>query len=113
MDAETRRLVRERASYRCEYCGLPQSAAHFVTFQIEHIVAKQHRVDDGLGNLALACPDCNRRKGPNLTTLDRKTGDVIRLFNPRSDDWSEHFEVADGVIIGLTAIGPRLFDYWT
>ena len=83
------------------------------TFQIEHIVAKQHRVDDGLDNLALACPDCNRHKGPNLTTLDRKTGDVIRLFNPRSDDWNEHFEVADGVIIGLTAIGAatvRLLD---
>jgi hypothetical protein len=44
-------------------------------------------------------------KGPNLTGLDPDTGELTRLFNPRLDQWVEHF-VRDGVaIIPRTAIG--------
>jgi hypothetical protein len=42
---------------------LPQTAALFFTFHIEHIMARQHGGDDNLSNLALACPDCNAYKG--------------------------------------------------
>jgi hypothetical protein len=56
MDAATRRLVRQRAQDRCEYCRMPQSAAPFLTFHVEHIQARQHIKDDSPDNLALACP---------------------------------------------------------
>jgi hypothetical protein len=49
----------------------------------------QHGGGDDADNLALACPDCNLRKGPNLTGIDPETGAVVRLFHPRRDVGSE------------------------
>jgi hypothetical protein len=105
MDAATRQFVRTRAGNRGEYCRLPQGAAPFLTFHIEHVQAQQHVADDSTDNLALACPDCNRYKGPNLTTIDRQTGTVIRLFQPRTDMWEDHFELRGALIVGRTDIG--------
>ena len=100
-----RRLVRRRAGNGCEYCRLPQAAAPFLTFHVEHIQAQQHGADDSPENFALACPDCNRYKGPNLSTLDSQAGRVIRLFHPRTDVWEEHFELQGALIAGRTDIG--------
>jgi len=80
-------------------------AASFLTFHVEHILAKQHILDDTPENLALACPDCNRYKGPNLTSLKQDTREIIRLFHPRTDSWGEHFEFRGAMILGRTAIG--------
>lgn len=105
MDAATQRLVRNRAENRCEYCRLHQDAAPFLRFHIEHIQARQHIQDDSSDNLALACPDCNRHKGPNLATLDPNTREVVLLYHPRKDNWNVHF-VMDGYYIrGITQIG--------
>jgi hypothetical protein len=61
--------------------------------------------DDSLGNLALACPDCNFHKGPNLITLDPRTREFVRLYHPRTDAWAEHFEFRGAIIVGLSAVG--------
>ena len=37
IDAATRRLVRQRANQRCEYCGLHQDHSPLAALQIEHI----------------------------------------------------------------------------
>jgi hypothetical protein len=38
--------------------------------------------------------------------LTRKAGTVVRLFNPREQEWSDHFALHDdGQIVGLTPIG--------
>ncbi len=66
MDSAIRTIVRERAAWRCEYCHLPESATPFVPFHVEHVIAQQHREDNSLDNLALACDRCNAFKGPNL-----------------------------------------------
>lgn len=105
MDAATLRLVRNRAGNRCEYCRLHQDAAPFLRFHIEHIQARQHIQDDSSDNLALACPDCNRHKGPNLTTLDPNTREVVLLYHPRKDDWNEHFVLDGNYIRGTTQTG--------
>lgn len=105
LDAATRRLVRQRAENRCEYCRLPQSAAPFLTFHVEHIEARQHITDDSLDNLALACPDCNRSKGPNLVTLDPDTRALVPLFHPRRDPWDDHFEYHGSHLFGKTSTG--------
>lgn len=97
MNAATRRAVESRAKHRCEYCRLPQLAAPFLTFHVEHILAQQHPQDDSLENLALTCPDCNRHKGPNLTTFIPGTREIIALFHPRKDQWEEHFECRCGM----------------
>lgn len=105
MDASTRHLVRLRANDRCEYCRLPQSAAIFLAFHVEHVHAQQHVTDDSPGNLALACPDCNRHKGPTLSSIDPESRAIVPLFNPRIDQWDMHFQMRDALIIGLSPTG--------
>ena len=109
MDAATKDLVRRRAGDRCEYCRLPQDATPFITFHIEHVIAKQHTPDDpemdDPGRLALSCDRCNHFKGPNLSSIDPETNQIVNLFHPRTDSWTEHFIFRDGFIDGLTPIG--------
>ncbi len=102
MDEATRRLVRERAMGRCEYCGLPQTALPLSSFHIEHVVAKQHGGEDFPENLALASHHCNLHKGPNLTGIDAETGAIALLFHPRREVWAEHFAAQGVFLIGLT-----------
>ena len=104
MDNATRQFVRQRAGERCEYCRLPQRHSA-LRFHIDHIVASQHRGSDDLENLALACPECNRHKGTNLSGIDPDTGKVTHLFHPRNDEWKHHFTNDGARIIGQTAEG--------
>lgn len=105
MDAALRDFVRQRASNRCEYCRLRQRHTPLFTFHIEHIHAKQHGGTDDPLNLALACNRCNRAKGPNLSSFDPATGQMVRLFNPRTDTWEAHFVFQGAVIVGCTPEG--------
>jgi hypothetical protein len=105
MDAGTRRLVRQRADERCEYCLLPQSATPLAALHIEHIIPRKHRGGDGPDNLALACIDCNLKKSSNLAGLDPETNLLTELFHPRNHRWEDHFVLQDGLIQGKTAIG--------
>ena len=101
--ASLRRIVRQRADEHCEYCQLAQASFPLVSFHVEHVVAKQHGGSDDHENLCLSCHWCNLFKGPNLSSMVE--GKLTRLFNPRSDSWSEHFVALDGIIQGLTEIG--------
>ncbi|SPE62887.1 hypothetical protein SBV1_940022 [Verrucomicrobia bacterium] len=65
----------------------------------------KHGGPDNAENLALACPDCNLLKGPNLTGLDPSTERVVRLFHPRRDQWTEHFIQEGPRISGKTPVG--------
>ena len=94
-----------RNTHCCEYCQLPQQAVPFFTFHIEHITARQHGGDDDPSNLALACPDRNAHKGPNLTSIDPNTGQLVSLFGPRLHLWNEHFQLQGPRIFGRTPIG--------
>jgi len=99
-----RQMVRERADGRCEYCLYPQ-AASFLAFQVEHIVAEKHGGNTTENNLALACPYCNRFKGTDLGSLDPETGQLVPFFNPRTQQWSEHFRLDGARIVPLTPNG--------
>jgi len=105
IDAATRRLVRERAGHRCEYCGITQAQQSFPFFHIDHIIALQHGGTDAPDNLALSCYHCNLHKGVNLTGLDPQTGALVALFHPRRDVWDTHFALRDALIVGLTSTG--------
>jgi len=104
MDATTRTIVRERAEWRCEYCGIPEATTPFVPFHVEHVIAQQHLVDDSLQNLALACDRCNAFKGPNLSSVDPVTNCVVQLFHPRIDVWTEHFDLVEGSVAGRATV---------
>jgi hypothetical protein len=104
MDSATRALVRTRANNCCEYCLLPQDASS-LRHHIEHVVPRQHGGSDDSSNLALACNRCNLTKGPNLTGIDPVTGEIVPLFDPRVNGWSDHFRFRGPVIEGFTSIG--------
>jgi hypothetical protein len=87
--AALRRRVHERARGCCEYCGIPETAC-FVPHEVDHVVAEQHGGTTSFDNLALACFVCNKRKGPNLASIDPASGTVTPLFNPRIDDRTDH-----------------------
>ena len=88
---------------------MPQAAYRF-TFPIDHIIARQHHGRTISQNLALSCLHCNARKGPNISGIDRESGEIIRLFNPRRDKWIEHFRWDGATLVGLSPIGVATID---
>jgi len=97
-------IVWRRAAGCCEYCQIPQ-ALYKLPFQIDHIIAKQHGGSSAPENLALACFHCNTHKGPNIAGLDPEDGALTRLYHPRRDDWTEHFDWNGAVLAGRSALG--------
>jgi hypothetical protein len=62
-------------------------------------------VTDDPESLAWACSECNYHKGPNLVSIDPESQEQANLFNPRRDDWNDHFTIDRGAIVGLTPTG--------
>ena len=99
-----RREVRERAKGCCEYCLLPEERAFF-PHEPDHIIAVKHGGQSIADNLAFACFDCNRFKGSDISSIDPISGELTPLFNPRIQEWSEHFKIEGGRVNPLTAVG--------
>lgn len=104
-----RRLAQARAGSRCEYCLIHEDDAHY-PHGPDHIVACKHRGATHEDNLAWACYLCNLLKGSDIASVDIETGQIVRLFNPRLDRWTDHFRLEDGRIVPLTPIG-RVTEY--
>jgi|ERR1039458_3135780 hypothetical protein len=102
--AALRAAVRERAKGCCEYCRMPEAGAFFA-HQPDHVIAAQHGGQTDSENLALACIQCNRLKGPNIASVDPETKRILPLFNPRTDQWFTHFRTEGGRIIPVTPVG--------
>lgn len=99
-----RETVRQRARGMCEYC-LVQEEDFLYPHEADHIVPVQHGGTTVVENLALACIRCNRRKGPNLTSVDPDSSAIVLLYHPRQNRWADHF-VLNGIhIAGFTPIG--------
>lgn len=97
------RAVRIRAKECCEYCLLPQ-ASQEATFHIDHILPRAAGGETVETNLALACVSCSLRKGARTHSIDSDF--PVRIFNPRTDDWNEHFNLSSEYFInGLTDTG--------
>jgi hypothetical protein len=99
-----RRVVEERANYKCEYCQLPAGVAFFA-HEIDHVIAQKHGGATNADNLALTCWRCNRHKGTDLGSFDPETGAFSFLFNPRTQKWAEHFTFSELNLVGLTPMG--------
>jgi hypothetical protein len=100
------RAVRQRANFQCEYCHVSEKW-QYVSFTIEHVLPAAMGGENNLENLALCCFACNRRKSNKTKALDPITRRLVRLFNPRTQKWSEHFIWSEDKvhIVGLTAAG--------
>ena len=104
-----RKAVADRAHYRCEYCRRPEADA-FIRYQSDHIISRKHKGKTTFDNLAHSCPLCNNAKGSDLATILEEDGPLIRLFNPRKDDWFTHFYIEDCQILPKTDIGAATIE---
>jgi len=77
------------------------------TFHVEHIIPIVFGGDNSLANLAYACGGCNFNKNTKTSAPNPETSEIIPLFHPRKDKWSDHFKWDDDFlqIIGITTIG--------
>ncbi len=102
--AQLRTLVTERARGSCEYCLVHADYAAFV-HEIDHVIAKKHGGDTEADNLAYACAQCNRFKGSDIAAPDPESGEIVPLFNPRTQQWNDHFRLDGPLIEPLSATG--------
>lgn len=101
-----RRQIQADAGHRGGYCRSSQRISG-IPLEVEHIVP------DSLGgptvreNLWLACHQCNKFKSNRQRFEDPETGVPTSFFNPRTQNWREHFLWSpDGThILGVTACG--------
>jgi HNH endonuclease len=102
--ASLRRLIIQRAGDRCKYCSLSQ-AGQAATFHIDHILPAVAGGQTVADNLALACVSCSLCKGARQMIEDPETGRKVLIFDPRQQNWQEHFRWEGVLVIGLTATG--------
>jgi hypothetical protein len=96
--------IRRQAKNHCGYCLNPQELMPF-KLEIEHLHPQALGGKSVEENLWLACRECNAHKATKSKATDRLTGKTVKLFNPRKQNWNEHFEFSNDSIeiIGKTA----------
>lgn len=100
-----RDFVANRASFRCEYCKVDAQNSFFA-FHIDHIVSIKHGGKTLSENLAYSCQICNLNKGSDIATFLEDTDNPIRFYNPRTDNWNEHFSIDEtGLLEAITDVG--------
>ena len=101
---ELRARVAERASRRCEYCLIHEEDTGF-PHQVDHVLSRKHGGSSSFDNLAYACMICNRYKGSDVASIEPRTGEAIRIFDPRRDRWTDHFRIHGAAIEPNSNIG--------
>jgi HNH endonuclease len=103
---ELRRRVAKQARHRCGYC-LTQEAVIGSPMEFDHLLPRALGGSTTEDNLWLACSLCNDHKGNRFFIIDPQTGVNVRIFNPRQQEWAEHFVWSEGAtrIDGTTAVG--------
>jgi 5-methylcytosine-specific restriction endonuclease McrA len=98
--------IRRQAKNRCGYCLLPQQLISY-KLEIEHLHPKALGGSDDEENLWLACRQYNLVKGTKIHGFDLVTFVRVKLFNPRTQIWNEHFVWSNDnlEIIGKTPCG--------
>ncbi len=101
-----RGLVMLRSNHSCEYCK-SQDKFSPVFFTIDHVIPLIEGGKNDPDNLAYACPLCNRLKAHKLTALDSATNSIVPIFNPRHDEWGDHFQWSEDylLVLGISTIG--------
>ncbi|MBA3870556.1 MAG: HNH endonuclease [Anaerolineae bacterium] len=102
--SQMRQEVRLSAGGRCEYCRRPDHETAY-GHTIDHIIPIKHGGLTILINLVYACLFCNQHKGTDVAIYDQVTGSLTPLFNPRTQNWEEHFSVVEYLIIPKTPVG--------
>ena len=110
MPVSLRRRVQARAKRICAYCQLPDK--FIPSFHCDHVIPQKVGGKTELDNLAWACPWCNLQKHAKTHARDPQGGQLVPLFNPRREQWQQHFKWSDDLllIIGRTQKGRATVD---
>lgn len=83
--------IRSEAKNRCGFC-LGEQKYILAWLEIEHILPKAKGGKTIKENLWLACRFCNTFKTSQTHRRDPKTKERVAIFNPRTQNWTEHFK---------------------
>lgn len=106
LHVEIRNFVARRASGCCEYC-LSQADFCPDPFSVEHITPVVNEGGNDTSNLAYCCQGCNNHKFTSTVAKDISTGEMVALYNPRQQVWSEHFVWNEdfSILLGISPTG--------
>ena len=104
LSEQFRNIVANRAKHICEYCLIHEEDTNYGC-QVDHIISIKHGGASELWNLAYACVFCNRNKGSDIGSILFPNREFIRFFNPRDDNWADHFKIVEANIKPITDIG--------
>lgn len=79
-------------------------------FHVEHIIPRTLGGNDDLTNLAWSFPGCNLTNANRTLITDPVTGQKVRVFHPRLDQWTEHLFWEGYDLVGRTPIGRALVE---
>lgn len=98
--------IREQAQLRCGYCLVSEHLIG-IRMEFEHLSPLSANGQTIEENLWLSCRNCNGFKHTQTEAIDPETGQLVPLFNPRTQNWFEHFRWSDDhtEIVGLSSVG--------
>ena len=89
-----REKVRQTARDCCGFCLCWQIYSLSI-LQIDHIIPLAKGGTNDEENLWLVCETCNRAKSAKTGGFDSVTNSTALLFNPRTQNWQDHFAWGD------------------
>lgn len=90
ISAALRRELFEEGNYRCGYCR-SEEILMGVSLVLDHIIPLAANGANTRENLWPACRQCNELKNDRTHAKDPQTEELAPLFNPRMQQWHEHF----------------------
>jgi hypothetical protein len=103
---KVQRLVLTVSNACCEYCWAPAEYSSAL-YHFDHLLPTAKGGQSAFDNIAYSCSGCNGYKSDKTHSLDTLTNQIVRLYHPRNDIWTDHFQWSgNGVKIeGITPIG--------
>ncbi|WP_035991647.1 HNH endonuclease [Leptolyngbya sp. KIOST-1] len=101
--------IRKSHRDRCCYCKTSEALSG-IRMAFDHIHPRSKGGETCFENVCLACRSCNEFKANSTTGQDLLTQQIEPLFNPRLQDWHQHFAWSDDGtrVEGVTARAPVL-----
>lgn len=94
-----------RANRCCGYC-FSQADFYPDPFCMEHIFPLVKGGANDLANIAYSCTGCNVRKAAKIESKDIVTHKLTPLYNPRVDNWRDHFQWSEDFLI-IIGVSPK------